>query len=136
MKKSKQKISTFLMFSGNAEEAMNFYTSLFDRSEILTINYYGANEAGKEGTVLYATFSLNDQEFICIDSSVKQNFTFTPTISFYVRYDTQEEIDKLFDKLSQDGKVYMPLSVYPFSERFAWIEDKYRVSWQLSFEKS
>lgn len=136
MKKSKQKISTFLMFSGNAEEAMNFYTSLFDRSEILTINHYGANEAGKEGTVLHATFSLNDQEFMCIDSGVKQNFTFTPTISFYVRCDTQEEIDKLFDKLSQDGKVYMPLSAYPFSERFAWIEDKYGVSWQLSLEKS
>lgn len=123
------------MFSGNAEEAMNFYTSLFDHSGIINITRYGANEAGKEGTVLHATFSLNGQEFMCIDSSVEHGFTFTPAISLYVRCDTQEEIDKLFDKLSQDGKVYMPLSAYPFSERFAWIEDKFGVSWQLSLEK-
>ena len=132
---SKQKICTFLMFSGKAEDAMNFYTSLFDRSEIINITRYGANEAGKEGTVFHATFSLNGQEFMCIDSSVEHGFTFTPAISLYVRCDTQAEIDKLFDKLSQDGKVLMPLSAYPFSERFAWIEDKYGVSWQLGLEK-
>jgi len=133
---SKQKICTFLMFSGKAEDAMNFYTSLFDRSEIINITRYGANEAGKEGTVFHATFSLNGQEFMCIDSSVEHGFTFTPAISLYVRCDTQAEIDKLFDKLSQDGKVLMPLSAYPFIERFAWVEDKYGVSWQLSLEKS
>jgi predicted 3-demethylubiquinone-9 3-methyltransferase (glyoxalase superfamily) len=136
MEKTKQKISTFLMFSGNAEEAMNFYTSLFDQSKIINITRYGANEVGNEGTVLHATFSLNGQEFMCIDSSVEHGFTFTPAISLYVRCNTQDEIDKLFEKLSQDGKVYMPLSAYPFSERFAWIEDKYGISWQLSLEKS
>jgi Uncharacterized protein conserved in bacteria len=136
MKISKQKICTFLMFSGNAEEAMNFYISLFDKSEIISITHYGANEAGKEGTVYHATFSLNGQEFMCIDSSVKHDFTFTPAISLYVRCDTQEEIDQLFYKLSQNGKVLMPLSAYPFSERFGWIEDKYGISWQLSLEKS
>lgn len=136
MKNSKQKITTFLMFSGNAEEAMNFYISLFDQSEIINITRYGVNEAGKEGTVLHATFSLNDQEFMCIDSSVEHGFTFTPAISLYVKCDTENEIDRLFDRLSQDGKVYMPLSAYPFSERFGWVEDKYGVSWQLSLEKS
>ncbi len=136
MKNSKQKITTFLMFSGSAEEAMNFYISLFDQSEIINITRYGVNEAGKEGTVLHATFSLNDQEFMCIDSSVEHGFTFTPAISLYVKCDTENEIDRLFDRLSQDGKVYMPLSAYPFSERFGWVEDKYGVSWQLSLEKS
>jgi predicted 3-demethylubiquinone-9 3-methyltransferase (glyoxalase superfamily) len=124
------------MFSGNAEEAMNFYTSLFDQSEIIDITRYGANEAGNEGTVLYATFSLSGQEFMCIDSSVEHGFTFSPAISLYVRCNTQAEIDQLFEKLSQDGKVYMPLSAYLFSERFAWIEDKYGISWQLSLEKN
>jgi predicted 3-demethylubiquinone-9 3-methyltransferase (glyoxalase superfamily) len=70
------------------------------------------------------------------EGTVLHEFTFTPAMSLYVRCDSQEEIDKLYDKLSQDGKVYMPLSSYPFSERFAWIEDKYGVSWQLSLEKS
>ena len=124
------------MFSGNAEEAMNFYISLFDQSEIINITRYGANEAGNEGTVLHATFSLNGQEFMCIDSSVEHGFTFSPAISLYVRCNTQAEIYQLFEKLSQDGKVYMPLSAYPFSERFAWIEDKYGISWQLSLEKN
>jgi predicted 3-demethylubiquinone-9 3-methyltransferase (glyoxalase superfamily) len=109
---------------------------LFDQSEIINITRYGANEAGNEGTVLHATFSLNGQEFMCIDSSVEHGFTFSPAISLYVRCNTQAEIDQLFEKLSQDGKVYMPLSAYPFSERFAWIEDKYGISWQLSLEKN
>ncbi len=86
--------------------------------------------------MLNATFSLNGQDFMCIDSSIEHNFTFTPAISLYVRCYTEEEIARLFEKLSQDGKVYMPLSVYPFSEKFGWVEDKYGISWQLSLEKS
>lgn len=136
MRKPKQTITTFLMFSGNAEEAMNLYVSLFDQSEIINITRYGANEAGKEGTVLHATFSLKGQEFMCIDSSIEHEFTFTPAISLYVKCDTEEEIDLLFEKLSQDGKVYMPLSAYSFGERFGWVEDKFGVSWQLNLEKS
>ncbi len=136
MIKPKQKITTFLMFSVNAEEAMNLNISLFDQSEITNITRYGANEAGKEGTVLKATFSLNGQEFMCIDSSIEHNFTFTPAISLYVRCHTEEEVARLFEKLSQDGKVYMPLSFYLLSERFGWVEDKYGITWQLSLEKS
>lgn len=136
MKNLSQKIFTFLMFSGKAEEAMNLYTSVFDRSEIISITRYGANEAGKEGTVLHAAFSLKGQVFMCIDSSVKQEFTFTPAISLYVTCDTEEEIDRVFDKLSQDGTVLMPLAAYPFSEKYGWFEDRYGVSWQLSLAKS
>lgn len=128
-------ISTFFMFEGNAEEAMNFYTSIFDNSEILSISRYGANEAGPEGTVLHATFSLNGQEFMCIDSFVKHDFSFTPSISLYVTCDTEEEIDRAFEKLSQDGSVLMPLAAYPFSEKFAWVADKFGVTWQLTLAK-
>lgn len=135
MENPKQKITTFLMFSGNAEEAMNFYTSIFDQSEIISITRYGANEAGKEGTVLNAIFTLNGQEFMCIDSSVKHEFTFTPAISLYVTCDTEDEIDRLFEKLSEDGQVLMPLSAYPFSKKFGWVADKYGVSWQLTLVK-
>jgi predicted 3-demethylubiquinone-9 3-methyltransferase (glyoxalase superfamily) len=129
---SSQKIAPFLMFSGKAEEAMNYYTSLFDRSEILSLQRYGANEAGAEGTVLHATFSLHGQVFMCIDSSVKHAFTFTPAISFFVTCDTEEEIDHVFAQLSQDGLVLMELGAYPFSQKFGWVQDKFGISWQLS----
>jgi predicted 3-demethylubiquinone-9 3-methyltransferase (glyoxalase superfamily) len=127
-----QKFTTFLMFEGKAEEAMNFYTSLFDQSEIISIQRYGANEAGAEGTVVEASFSLNGQVFKCIDSSVKHGFTFTPAISIYVACDTEDEIDRVFASLSQGGTVLMGLTSYPFSEKFGWVADKYGVSWQLN----
>lgn len=82
-----------------------------------------------------AIFSLNGQEFMCIDSYVRHEFTFTPAMSLYVTCNTEEEIDKVFEKLSEGGKVLMPLGSYPFSERFGWVNDKYGVSWQLTFGK-
>ena len=132
----KQKITTFLMFEGKAEEAMNYYVSVFDRAEILSVHRYGTNEAGAEGSVVHATFALCGQVFMCLDSNVKHDFTFTPSMSLYVTCATEEEIDRLFEKLSQGGKVAMPLAAYPFSDKFAWVEDKYGVSWQLNLERN
>ena len=129
-----QKVTTFLMFNGRAEEAMNLYIPLFKQSEILSITRYGANEAGAEGTVQHATFTLNGQEFMCIDSSAPHAFTFTPSISLYVRCDTEQEIDTAFATLSQDGQIFMPLDQYPFSRKFGWLSDKFGVSWQLNLE--
>ncbi|MDM5239278.1 hypothetical protein COE30_14865 [Bacillus cereus] len=132
MSKTNQKINTFLMFEGKAEEAMDFYTSLFDQSEIISISRYDENGPGKEGTVIHATFTLNGQEFMCIDSYVKHDFTFTPAMSLYVTCETEEEIETVFHQLAQDGKVLMPLGSYPFSKKFGWLNDKYGVSWQLT----
>ncbi|ABY43507.1 VOC family protein [Bacillus mycoides] len=132
MGNTNQKITTFLMFEGKAEEAMNFYTSLFNQSEIVSISRYDENGPGKEGTVIHATFTLNGQEFMCIDSYVKHDFTFTPAMSLYVTCDTEKEIETVFNKLAQDGKVLMPLGSYPFSKKFGWLNDKYGVSWQLT----
>ncbi|MGG2015188.1 VOC family protein [Bacillus sp. S10(2024)] len=132
MENSNQKITTFLMFPGTAEEAMNHYTSIFDQSEIISISRYGANEAGKEGTVLHAMFSLKGQVFMCIDNSNKDVHKFTPAMSLFVSCDTEEEIDRVFNKLSQDGAVLMPLTNSPWSAKFAWVQDKYGVSWQLN----
>ncbi|QGQ97276.1 VOC family protein [Paenibacillus psychroresistens] len=132
MENSNSKITTFLMFEGKAEEAMKLYTSIFDQSEIISIQRYGANQAGAEGSVLQATFSLHGQVFMCIDSSVKHGFTFTPAISLYVTCDTEAEIDRVFAQLSEDGKVLMALDSYPFSKRFGWLQDKFGVSWQLN----
>jgi predicted 3-demethylubiquinone-9 3-methyltransferase (glyoxalase superfamily) len=133
MENSNQKIMTFLMFEdGKAEEAMNFYTSLFGDSEIISIKRYGANEAGPEGTVMQASFSLHGQVFMCIDSYVKHGFTFTPAISLYVNCESEVEIERAFQELSQDGQVLMPLGSYPFSQKFGWVADRFGVSWQLN----
>ncbi|WML48747.1 VOC family protein [Neobacillus sp. PS3-34] len=136
MQNEKQKVHPFLMFFGTAEEAMDYYTSIFDDSEIISISRNGANGEGEEGKVLHATFSIKGQEIKCIDSSIKHDFTFTPAISLYVSCDTEEEITHVYEQLSQDGSVLMPLSVYPFSNKFCWVMDKYGVSWQLDLPNS
>lgn len=132
MKQAPQKIHTFLMFEGHAEEAMNFYISLFPNSEIISISRYGANQGGKEGSVIHATFSLDGQEFMAIDSSVHHAFTFTPAISLYITCGSEGEVEHLFARLSEGGRILMPLQEYPFSKRFAWVQDRFGVSWQLS----
>jgi predicted 3-demethylubiquinone-9 3-methyltransferase (glyoxalase superfamily) len=123
---------TFLMFEGRAEEAMNFYISLFKDSEIVNIVRYGPNEAGPEGSVLNAVFTLNGQAYMCIDSYMQHQFTFTPAISLFVTCETEAEIDQLFARLSQGGEILMPLDAYPFSQKFGWTADRFGVSWQLS----
>ena len=125
-------ITTFLMFSGAAEEAMTFYVSLFPRSRILSIIHYGAGEPGKEGTVKQAIFELNATRLICIDSPVQHPFTFTPAVSLFVDCDDQIEIDRLFERLVEGGQALMPPDSYGFSRRFAWVQDRYGVSWQLN----
>ncbi|TXL66703.1 VOC family protein [Cerasibacillus terrae] len=130
------KVTPFLMFQdGNAEEAMNYYTSLIKDSKITKIVRYGANEAGEEGTVMQATFTLNGQEFICIDSNVKHQFSFTPSFSIYVTCNTEEEINNLYQKLVEGGQALMPLDNYGFSEKFGWLNDRFGVSWQLNLPK-
>lgn len=127
-----QKITPFLMFEGRAEEAMNYYLSVFDRSEILSIHRYGPNQPGAEGTVMHATFSLHGQTFMCIDSSIHHAFTFTPAVSFWVACETEAEVDRAYAMLSDGGMVLMELGAYPFSPRYGWVQDKFGVSWQLS----
>nr|WP_116191734.1 VOC family protein [Paenibacillus taihuensis] len=123
---------TFLMFEGKAEEAMNYYLSVFDQSEIVSMRKYGAGELGPEGSVMMATFKLADQMFMCIDSHVKHGFTFTPAISLYVTCETETEIDRAHEMLSKGGGVLMPLGEYPFSKRFSWVRDQFGVTWQLT----
>jgi predicted 3-demethylubiquinone-9 3-methyltransferase (glyoxalase superfamily) len=127
-----QNIVTFLMFDGKAEEAMNFYISLFKDSSVINIKRYGANETGTEGTVMHASFLLKGVEFMCIDSNVKHGFGFTASMSQYVNCETEEEINTLYTKLSEGGQVFMPLSAYPFSKKYGWVGDKFGVSWQLN----
>ncbi|MEP6748909.1 MAG: VOC family protein [Bacteroidota bacterium] len=127
-----EKIKTFLMFEGRAEEAMNFYTSIIPNSAIADVTRYKANEAGPEGTIMKATFTLNGTEYMCIDSPGKHSFTFTASMSLYVTCETEQQIDQMFGQLSDGGNIMMPLAPYPFSKKFGWVADKFGVSWQLT----
>lgn len=132
-----QKISTFLMFvgeqCGKAEEAIKFYTSLFKNSEIKNIDYWKADEpGGKEGLVKHATFTLSGLEYMASENTFEHGFTFTPAVSIYVNCEDENEIESLFQKLSDGGGVMMPLDNYGFSKKFGWVSDKYGVSWQLN----
>lgn len=128
-------ITPFLMFSGRAEEAMDFYMSLFEASRVLSVLRYGPDGPGPEGSVLHATFSLNGQQIMCIDSAIVHDFTFTPAISLYVTCRSKAEVDRLYERLSEGGQVLMPLDEYPFSERFGWVADRFGVSWQLALAR-
>ncbi|UVI28391.1 VOC family protein [Paenibacillus spongiae] len=129
MGNTNQKINAFLLFKGQAEEAMKFYTSVFDESEINHVLHQ------EDGSVLHATFTLKGQTFMCIDSMPNHPFTFTPAISLFVTCDSAEEIDRVYETLCQGGKVLMPMNSTPVSERFGWVEDKFGVSWQLNLAK-
>lgn len=125
-------ISTFLMFEGKAEEAMNLYVSLFKDARIESIERFGAGDSGAEGSVKRGSAVLNGQRFMFFDSDVKHAFTFTPAISIFVDCESEAEIDNLFAKLSEGGQALMPLAAYPFARKFGWTADRFGVSWQLS----
>lgn len=134
-----QKTTTFLMFvgeqCGKAEEAMHFYTSLFKDSQIKHIDYWKGDEpGGKEGLVKHATFTLDGLEYMMSENTFEHKFSFTPSMSIYVNCDDENEIASLFQKLSDGGGVMMPPDNYGFSKKFAWLADRYGVSWQLNLK--
>jgi len=128
-----QKIIPHLWFSANAEEAVNFYTSVFRGGKIHSTTRY--LEAGKEihgmdaGTVLTMSFEIEGYQLIALNGGPV--FTPNPSISFFVDRQTKEELKKLWDSLLDGGKALMPLAEYPFSPYYGWVQDKYGVSWQL-----
>lgn len=128
-------VSTFLMFqNGVAEQAMRFYVSLFNNSEITEIERYGANEPGPEGSVKKAKFKIVGHDLMCTDSPVKHDFTFTPSISIFVECNDETELNDAFAELSADGQIFMPLDNYGFSKKFGWVGDRFGVSWQLNLQ--
>ena len=114
-----QKITPFLWFDNQAEEAMNFYVSIFKNSKVGTITRYGEAGPGPKGTVMSATFQLEGLEFFALNGGPQ--FPFTPAISFFVDCKTQEEVDELWENLSAGGK----------TNRCGWLQDKYGLSWQI-----
>jgi predicted 3-demethylubiquinone-9 3-methyltransferase (glyoxalase superfamily) len=114
-----EKITPFLWFDGKAEEAANFYISIFKNSKIVNLMRYGDAGPGPKGTVMSAIFELDGQRFMALNGDPM--FTFSPAISFFVNCETQEEVDNLWEKLSEGGE----------KQRCGWLRDKYGVSWQI-----
>jgi predicted 3-demethylubiquinone-9 3-methyltransferase (glyoxalase superfamily) len=114
-----QKITPFLWFDDKAEEAMNFYVSIFRNSKSGRITRYGDTGPGPKGSVMSATFELAGQEFFALNGG--PHFTFTPAISFFVNCETQQEVDEFWEKLSEGGE----------KQRCGWLKDKYGLSWQI-----
>ncbi|MCK3776237.1 VOC family protein [Ensifer sesbaniae] len=126
-------VTPFLMFQdGVAEQAMAFYISLFPNAEVLEIEHYGPGEQGPEGSIKVALFRLGAQRVRCIDSPIKHAFDFTPSFSFFVECQSEDEIITLATMLAEGGTVLMPLDNYGFSQRFTWVNDRFGVSWQLN----
>ncbi len=114
-----QKITPFLWYDGKAEEAMNFYVSIFKNSKVVGVTRYGEAGPGTKGSVMTATFELEGQEFIALNGGPM--FKFTEAISFSVDCKTQEEVDYYWEKLSAGGE----------KSRCGWLKDKYGLSWQI-----
>jgi predicted 3-demethylubiquinone-9 3-methyltransferase (glyoxalase superfamily) len=114
-----QKITPFLWFNDNAEEAMNFYTSVFKNSKVKSVSRYGDAGPGPKGTVMSGTFQIEGQDFMVLNGGPA--FTFTPAISFYVDCKSQDEVDDLWEKLSAGGE----------KSQCGWLKDKFGVSWQI-----
>lgn len=115
----KNKITTFLTFDDQAEEAMNHYTSIFDNARIVSTQRYGAAGPGPEGSLMSGTFELDGQEFMALNGG--PSFSFSQGISLYVDCETQEEVDELWEKLSEGGE----------EGPCGWLTDKFGVSWQI-----
>ena len=132
---SETEILTFLTFQeSNAEEAMNFYVELFDNSKIIDVQRYGKDGPAKEGTIFVAKFELNGRPFACSDSYIKHEWDFTPGVSNFVECQTDEKMEFLFAKLSESGEVLMPPDNYGFSTKFAFVVDRFGISWQLNLQ--
>ncbi|HEY3129147.1 MAG TPA: VOC family protein [Acidobacteriota bacterium] len=114
------KITPFLWFDNQAEEAVNFYTSIFKNSKVIKIARYGEAGPGPKGTVMTATFELDGQEFMALNGGPQ--FKFTEAISFVVNCETQEEVDRYWERLSEGGK----------KVQCGWLKDKYGLSWQVA----
>ncbi|MFU8854797.1 VOC family protein [Micromonospora sp. SL1-18] len=125
-------LTPFLMFEGAATEAMDFYVSLFDDGEILSMTRRGSDDSGADGGVHLAEFRVAGQRLLCSDSAVHHNFSFTPSLSLFVRCRDDAELTRLHKALAEGGRELMPLGDYGFSTRFAWVNDRFGVSWQLN----
>lgn len=118
---------------GKAEEAITFYTSLIPNSEIKKIERWTEGEpASVPGQIKTALFTLAGTDYMASENAGPHPFTFTPALSLFIECEDEEEITRLYAELAKGGKEFMPMDTYGFSKKFAWVEDRFGVSWQLN----
>jgi len=128
-----QELRTFLTFQGGAAAApRDAQRNVFDDSALIEIEHYGPDDGGPEGTIKLAKFRLANSEFSCADSPIDHAWGFTPAVSLWIDCDDGAELERLFDRLSKGGNIFMPLDDYGFSSRFGWVGDRHGVTWQLN----
>ena len=126
-------LTPFLMFTqGGCAAAIKFYVSLFQDSRIDSIVHYPEDGSENSGRVMMATFTLKGRPYRANDSVGFHKFDFTPSFSIFVECQDLEEIEHLFEILSDGGMAFMPLDNYGFSQRFGWVQDRFKISWQLN----
>ena len=125
-------MTPFLMFEGNAEEALTYYVSLVPGSQINEIVHFPAGGPGAVGSVMKGTATIAGQRVKFFDSPVPHAFTFTPAISLFVECESEVQLRALAAALAAGGAELMPLGNYGFSQFFAWVNDRFGVSWQLN----
>lgn len=124
-----QPFSTCLWFDNEGEEAAEFYISLFPGSRIQVVARHTEAGPGEPGSALLVSFELAGQQLLALNGGPE--FKKNPSISLFVSCDTEDEIDRLYAALGEGGQPLMPLDAYPFAEKYAWVNDRYGVSWQL-----
>ena len=123
----------FLMFTGRAEEAMHFYVAQFADGAIEEATPFGPGENGAEGSIKRGRFTFAGQTVMCFDSPPVHAFDFTPSFSFFVEVESDADLDRLVATLGEGGKLLMEPANYGFSRKFAWLNDRFGVSWQLNW---
>lgn len=126
------KVKTHLMFQGEAENAVELYSSVFKDFQVKGIERYSEEEGVAAGSFKVANISFAGHELMIFDSPPVHKFTFTPSMSLMIDFETKDELEAAYSKLSQDGEVFMPLDNYGFSSCYGWIADRFGVSWQLN----
>ncbi len=123
-----KKITPFLWFDTEAEEAMNYYISILPEDSEIT-----GMQKGPDGKLFGGSFKLNGFDFMVLNAGPQ--FKFNPSISFTIECKAAEDVEELYNKLIEGGTALMPLDKYPFSEKYGWVNDKYGLSWQIMVGK-
>ena len=121
----------FITVEKRAQEALDFYSSVFPSFSLISLNHHA--EPHHE-LVMLGIFSIKGQEIMISDSFVSHEWGISPGISFFLDLDDKDELDTILKSLEEQGKIHMPANDYGFSKRFAWVEDKFGVNWQLNVE--
>ncbi|MEL5297352.1 VOC family protein [Serratia nevei] len=124
-------VSTFVMFQGEAQQAIDLYSQVFARFRLMQVQHYDPTPDGRR-LIKHATIDFDRQNLVFIDSPISHDFSFTPAVSLFINLPNEEALERAFHRLAEGGKVLMPLDDYGFSARFGWLSDRFGLSWQLN----